>query len=233
MFHIPVSSVNRTTANSANGYALTITYTPTAIGNHTAHLVIYDGGLVGSVDVELRATCLDVPTLSTLTALDATNINGNNYVANWKAASEVVDYYVITRTIYNKENGETRTEVTSTDDGNATSYTFDDRMPGETHTYYVQSFRLGYMSEPSNVITLDASGITGLLADKPLQVIGRDGGILIKCSEDLGNATIYDMAGRAVKHIDNLHNDMVIDLPRGIYLLTTTTCRSAWKVAVK
>ena len=233
MFHIPVSSVNRTTANSANGYALTITYTPTAIGNHTAHLVIYDGGLVGSVDVELRATCLDVPTLSTLTALDATNINGNNYVANWKAASEVVDYYVITRTIYNKENGETRTEVTSTDDGNATSYTFDDRMPGETHTYYVQSFRLGYMSEPSNVITLDASGITGLLADKPLQVIGRDGGILIKCSEDLGNATIYDMAGRAVKHIDNLHNDMVIDLPRGIYLLTTTTSRSAWKVAVK
>ena len=41
------------------------------------------------------------------------------------------------------------------------------------------------------------------------------------------------MAGRAVRHIDNLHNDMVIDLPRGIYLLSTATSREAWKIAVR
>ena len=233
MFNIPVTSISRTAANSANGYALTITYTPTALGNHSAHLVIYDGGLVGSVDVELSASCLPVPTLSTLTALEATNIFENLYVANWKAANEDVDYYVITRTIYDKNGREARTEVTYTDDSNLTSYAFDDRQPGETHTYYVQSYRLGYMSEPSNIITLDVSGITGIDADKPLQIIGKEGGILIKCSEDLGAAAVYDMAGRMVYHIDNLHNDMVIDLPRGIYLLKTATCRSAWKVAVR
>ena len=89
------------------------------------------------------------------------------------------------------------------------------------------------MSEPSNVITIDTSGLTGIEADKPLQVLAMDGGILIKCSEDVGSATVYDMAGRAVRHIDNLMDDMIIELPRGIYLLMTSTSRSAWKVAVR
>ena len=77
------------------------------------------------------------------------------------------------------------------------------------------------------------SGITGLEADKPLQVLQMDGAILIKCSEDVGRADIYDMAGRIVRHIDNLQDDMVIELPRGIYLLKTATCRTSWKIAVR
>ena len=97
----------------------------------------------------------------------------------------------------------------------------------------MQSYRLGYTSEPSNVITIDMSGITGIEADKPLQVLQMDGAILIKCSEDVGCADIYDMAGRIVRHIDNLQDDMVIELPRGIYLLKTATCRTAWKIAVR
>ena len=233
MFSIPVTTVSRTVANSAEGYPLQITYNPTSIGEHTTRLLISDGGLVGSVGVELRARCVPVPTLHQLEALPATGINDNLYTANWRAASEEVDYYVITRTIYDKVNGETLTETFSTDDGNTTSYTFSDRQPGETHTYYVQSYRLGYMSDPSNVITLDYSGITGIDADKPLQLLSMDGGILVKCSENVGSATIYDMAGRAVRHIDSLGDDMVIELPRGIYVLKTSTSRNAWKIAVK
>ena len=233
MFEIPVSSVSRSAANSANGYPLQITYRPTAVGEHTARLLISDGGLTGSYGVELHARCVPVPTLSTLTALEATGISGTTYTANWRPANEEVDYYIITRTVYNKSNGETVTESFSTDDENTTSYTFNDRMAGETHTYYVQSYRLGYLSEPSNVITIDASGITGIKADKPLIVLNTDGGILIKCSEDVGAADIYDTAGRIVKHIDNLTDDMVIELPRGIYLLKTATSREAWKVAVR
>ena len=102
-----------------------------------------------------------------------------------------------------------------------------------THTYYVQSYRLGYTSEPSNVITIDMSGLTGIEADKPLQVLTMDGGFLIKCSEDVGEAAIYDMSGRIVRRIDNMQDDMVIELPRGIYLLKTSTCRTAWKIAVR
>jgi len=233
MFDIPVTIVSRAAANSGDGYPLHITYNPTSIGNHTARLLISDGGLVGSVGVELRARCVAAPTLTQLEALPATDVSGTSYVANWRAASEEVDYYVITRTVYNKERGEARTETFSTDDGGTTSYTFDDRQPGESHTYYVQSFRLGYMSSPSNVITLDMSGITGITADKPLQVLAIDGGILVKCSEDMGQACIYNIAGQEVVRIDNLKDDMIIELPRGIYLLKTATSRMAWKIAIR
>ena len=233
MFSIPVTTVSRTVANSAEGYPLKITYTPTAIGEHTARLLVLDGGLTGSVGVELRARCVPVPTLSTLTALDATGISGNNYIANWCAATEQVDYYVITRTVYNKQNNEVLTETFTTDNGSETSYIFNDRHAGETHTYYVQSYRLGYMSEPSNVITIDATGITGIEADKPLQVLATEGGILVKCSEDVGHASIYNLAGQEVWRTDHLSDDTVIKLPRGIYLLKTATSRAAWKVAVR
>ena len=233
MFSIPVSTVGRTVANSIEGYPLKITYTPTATGEHTTRLLISDGGLVGSVGVELRARCLPVPTLSRLEALPATDIHDNIYVANWRAADEEVDYYILTRTVYNKTTGATRTETFTTDNGDITSITFDDRLPGETHTYQVQSYRLGYMSEPSNVITIDTSGLTGIEAEKPLQVLNMEGAILIKCSEDVGRACIYDMAGRIVTSIDNLRDDMVINLSRGIYLLKTATSHSAWKIAVQ
>ncbi len=233
MFSIPVSTVSRAVANSAEGYPLKITYTPTSTGEHTTRLLISGGGLMGSVGVELRARCLPVPTLTALEALPATNIDGHVYIANWRAASEEVDYYIITRTVYNRTTGESRTETFTTDNGDITSYSFDDREPDETHTYYVQSYRLGYTSEPSNVITIDMSGLTGIEAEKPLQVLTMDGGFLIKCSEDVGEAAIYDMSGRIVRRIDNMQDDMVIELPRGIYLLKTSTCRTAWKIAVR
>ena len=233
MFSIPVTAVSRTMANSPEGYPLKITYTPTSIGEHTTRLLILDGGLTGSVGVELRARCAEVPTLSRIEALPASGIVGQNYIANWHAATEQVDYYVITRTVFNKANGETTTETFCTDDGQTTSYAFNDRMAGEIHTYMVQSYRLGYMSEPSNVITIDATGITGIEADKPLQVLAVDGGILIKCSEDIGRASIYNLAGQEVRRIDNLTDDMIIELPRGIYILKTATSRSAWKIAVR
>ena len=232
MFNISVTTVSRTAANSAEGYPLTITYTPTALGEHTTRLLISDGGLTGSVGVELRARCVPVPTLSTLTALPASGINGTNYTANWHAANEQVDYYIITRTVYSNDNNEVTTETFTTGSGQETSYVFTDRRPGETHTYSVQSYRLGYLSEPSNVITLDASGITGIEADKPLQVLAVDGGILVKCSESVGRASIYNIAGQEVKRIDDLKDDMVIELPRGIYVLKTSTSHNAWKVAV-
>ena len=233
MFSIPVSTVSRTSANSANGYPLQITYTPTATGEHTSRLLILDGGLTGSVGVELRARCLPVPNLTKLEALDATGITGSSYRANWKAPDEEVDYYIITRSVYDKGSNDVRVETFTTDDCNTTSFSFDDRHAGEVHTYYVQSFRLGYMSEPSNVITIDATGLTGIQADKPLQVIPMDGGILVKCSEAVGNADVYDMAGRLVCHINNLQDDTIIELPRGIYLLKTSTSHEAWKVAVR
>ena len=233
MFRIPVTTVSRTVANSPEGYPLKVIYYPSSIGEHSARLLISDGGLVGSVGIELHAQCLPVPTLSPVTALSATGIEGHKYIANWTAASEDVDFYVITRTVYSADNVAMRTEFFTTEDGSMTSYSCDDREHGEMHTYFVQSSRLGYLSEPSNVVTVDAAGITGIEADKPMQVLTVDGGILVKCSEDVGTAVVYDMAGREVCRVNHVSDDTVIELPRGFYLLKTSTSHNAWKVAVR
>ena len=230
MFSIPVNTIPRSVANSEQGYPLVITYRPTALGSHKCRLLIYDGGLTGSYGADISAECLEVPTLSTLTALPATDINGENYTAHWNAAQETVDYYVVTRTVYGDNNNIISSDEFTTDE---TSYQFDDLMTGQTHTYSVQSYRLGYLSQPSNVITVDYSAINGIEADKPIAFIPTQGGVLIKCSEPHYDVDIYNTNGQLVKHIDVVNNDDFIYLPQGIYIMRSASARKPSKMVIK
>ncbi len=230
MFSIPVNTIPRSVANSEQGYPLVITYRPTALGSHKCRLLIYDGGLTGSYGADISAECLEVPTLSTLTALPATDINGENYTAHWNAAQETVDYYVVTRTVYGDNNNIISSDEFTTDE---TSYQFDDLMTGQTHTYSVQSYRLGYLSQPSNVITVDYSAINGIEADKPIAFIPTQGGVLIKCSEPHYDVDIYSTNGLLVKHIDVVNNDDFIYLPQGIYIMRSASARKPSKMVIK
>ncbi len=230
MFSIPVNTIPRSVANSEQGYPLVITYRPTALGSHKCRLLIYDGGLTGSYGADISAECLEVPTLSTLTALPATDINGENYTAHWNAAQETVDYYVVTRTVYGDNNSIISSDEFTTDE---TSYQFDDLMTGQTHTYSVQSYRLGYLSQPSNVITVDYSAINGIEADKPIAFIPTQGGVLIKCSEPHYDVDIYNTNGQLVKHIDVVNNDDFIYLPQGIYIMRSASARKPSKMVIK
>jgi len=237
MFSIPVTSLSRVTANSEMGYPLKITYKPTQVGEHTARLLIYDGGLEGSVGVELRAKCVLAPTrINEPFDVNAIVVDASSYEVMWDAdvdTEEQVDYYRVTRTIYNPDDGTWREDQWTTDDASHTSLAFTDRLPGQTHTLYVQACRLGYESEPSRTITIDATGLTGPDADKPLHVLSGNGYIVIKCSEPLGKARIYNIAGQLVTEVDELENDQIIYLSQGIYLLTTATSRQSIKVVVK
>ena len=230
MFSIPVNTIPRSVANSEQGYPLVITYRPTSLGSHKCRLLIYDGGLTGSYGADISAECLEVPTLSTLTALPATDIDGENYTAHWNAAQETVDYYVVTRTVYGDNNNIISSDEFTTDE---TSYQFDDLMTGQTHTYSVQSYRLGYLSQPSNVITVDYSAINGIEADKPIAFIPTQGGVLIKCSEPHYDVDIYNTNGQLVKHIDVVNNDDFIYLPQGIYIMRSASARKPSKMVIK
>jgi len=230
MFSIPVNTIPRSVANSEQGYPLVITYRPTALGSHKCRLLIYDGGLTGSYGADISAECLEVPTLSTLTALPATDIDGENYTAHWNAAQETVDYYVVTRTVYGDNNNIISSDEFTTDE---TSYQFDDLMTGQTHTYSVQSYRLGYLSQPSNVITVAHSAINGIEADKPIAFIPTQGGVLIKCSEPHYDVDIYNTNGQLVKHIDVVNNDDFIYLPQGIYIMRSASARKPSKMVIK
>lgn len=229
MFSIPARSIPATLVNSADGYWLTVTYTPSSTGEHTTRLLISDGGMEGSRGITLRGECLDVPQLGVCTALDATDITPSSYTANWSApADDVIDYYVVTRTVYSG-TGVRQVEQVAEE----CSLTIDDFADSDRESYYVQSSRLGYLSDPSNVIFVDHSGIADIAAEQPLVVIGLDGAVRIVCSAPQTGARIYDITGRLVTTIAEVSNNTDIDLPQGVYLIVTDQARTPRRVIVR
>ncbi|MBR1882913.1 MAG: endonuclease [Muribaculaceae bacterium] len=232
-FSIPAEKIDRSMACTATGYPLVITYHPTGVGDHTTRLLLSDGGITGSVGIGLNASCLPVPNLSAPTALPAQEVTDSSYVAAWRAVPEDVDYYVVNRTIYDGAGSIIDSEAFTTDDGEQTMLMFTDRQASHVHTYSVQGCRLGVLSAMSNVITIDASGITGTQADRPLALIATEGGVLVKCDEPLQDVTIYTPDGQVVHRMSVVENDDIIKLPIGVYILTTLGSRQAYKLAIR
>ena len=218
MFSLSVSSIPSATAMTEQGYPLVITYKPTETGTHTCRLLLSQGGIIGSVGAELSATCKPAPTLSKPNALAAADVTSSSYTARWQAVAETIDYYIVNRTIYDESNSEVAVDQFTTED---TEYRFTDLAAGQTHTYTVQTYRLGYLSPESDVITVTTSGIDGISATMPVAFLAMPGAVLVKCSEPLTDVGIYDMSGRLIERRQRVDCDDVIALPRGVYIFTS------------
>lgn len=213
------------TINQNQGYLLNITYTPTGVGQHEAKIALYDGGLSGSIAVTLKGEALPMPTFTTLTALQPTDVTANSYTAHWNpvAAGEIADYYVLTRTRLVDGNQETETYETG-----ETSYVISDRDPGVAETYYVQYARLGMLSEPSNEIYVAAgSSVEDLYISAPMQVFAVDGGFMIKINGDSKPMHVYDVNGTEVMYVASPVDGDIFLLPSGVYVVTSEGMRPA------
>ncbi len=228
MFGISTESIKATLVNSDNGYWLTVTYTPTSIGTHSAKILISDGGISGSRGITLTGECLEIPTLTTLTALPASDITEDSYVANWEAANEPIDYYIVTRTQY--IGGETFVEEIEVEDNSLEITGFSN---SEVESYSVQSVKLDYRSEMSNVIFVEHAGISNIETDKPLTAISYFGYIRFICSTPHYNINIYDITGRIIKTIAVVENNMEISLPNGAYFIASPQQKRPIKIIVK
>lgn len=216
MFSIADQSIKASLVNAESGYWLNITYKPTSMGNHSARLIISDGGIIGSRGVALVGSCLAVPELSPIVATNPSNITDNSYTANWEAATEEIDYYIVTRIRYIE--GATLVEEVEVEENSLEVTDFD---PSISETYSVQSVRLGYRSPMSNVITVEYAGITGVEVDAPLGSAYCPGGIRFICGEEHTGGRIYDAMGRLVYTIDVITNNMEVMLPNGVYYIVT------------
>jgi hypothetical protein len=215
--------------NSEDGYELTIDYTPTAIGDNSARLLISGGGISGSLGIALKATCLPVPTLTACTATAASNITSDSYTANWTAPEgEDIDYYIVTRNMY--LNGNITTQEIESE---ATELVIDDFNLYDSESYTVQSVRLGYRSPMSNTIYVNHSGVQGVKVDTPLAIYSMDGGIRFFCDTPHTGVQIFDTTGRCVKYIDEVNKYTDITLPQGIYLITTEQSHRPIKAIVR
>ena len=230
MFTTATTSVDATLINRDEGTFLSITYTPSSIGEHQARLVVSEGGITGSRGVNLRGIGCPVPTLSRLTATAATDIQNDSYIANWDAPAddEVIDYYIVNRTRY--VNGQAITSTLVSED---TWLLIDGFDSSTSESYTVQSVRLGYTSPESNVIYVAHTGIESTIADKPLCVAPIPGGFRFITAEPHTDARIYDISGHAVMMLPTVDSHTEVRLPAGIYIITTAESLYPQKIAVR
>ncbi len=212
------SSIPASALNATGGYLLNITYLPDEEGLHEAALILYDGGLEGSVKVNLKGSAETPPVLNPLLALEPTDITPSAYTANWLAPNEVADYYILTRIRYYDGDEETETYETG-----YTSLTLTDRDPAIAESYSVQYSRLGMMSLASNTIYVAAdSGISMLQTKVPFRVSVIEDGIMILSGDGqpVDALCICDLQGRMVFGPSSVDHGETLRLQPGIYLLT-------------
>lgn len=230
MFNSTVTKISSSVACNEDGYWLTVNYKPGDIGVHTSRILFENSGF-GSRAVTLNGECLERPVLGTCTANDATDIQPNSYTANWTApANDVIDYFQINRTRY--VGGKIFTETLVTDDNtdNLEITGFDE---SDSESYTVQSVRLGVMSEPSNVIFVQHSGISGISSEQPLSIVCFEGVMRFICAETQTNVRIFNAAGIEVAHIDAVAPNSDIDISKGVYLVTTAQHPTPVKALVR
>lgn len=215
MFSISRNSIPAADVNSQGGTQVQVFYSPTTIGEHTANLTIYDGGLTPEqqVNVQLIGQALEKPNLSQLTALAPTILSDSSYIANWSAAPEVIDYYIFTRVRYTNQG-----VVTTTEEVDENQLLITDRDPNVEEMYYVQSSRLGFLSPASNQQLV--SGVESIYADGPQMQIGwTDEGFNV-LSDRLVNLRVITPDGRTVYFVEEALRGHSVILPVGIYIIT-------------
>lgn len=229
MFSVSSRQIPSLNLNLGEAYMLNIMYTPTAVGEHSANLTIYDGGLpLGKqINVNLRGRAFPVPDLERLTATQPTNISQNSYTANWDATTQVIDYYVVNRIRYVGNDFETEN---LTSDTNYLDIT--DCEPSVLESYTVCSSRLGFLSEPSNMIMVNLSGVVGVQADQPLTIGAVEGGFVVLIDTPHTNLRVVDMAGRTVRLLPTVSGGETILLPAGIYLVSDDQSPAPKKIIV-
>ena len=230
MFSIPSTTMSTSLVNAPDGTWLTITYKPTELGNHTARLLISEGGFQGgSRGIVLLGECLEVPVLTACTATEATDITSDSYRANWTSPeNEVVDYWIVNRTRF--VNGTATSEEVLAEEPGIIIDGFDQ---SDSESYSVQSVRLGFRSPASNVIFVAHSGITGIEAERGLEVQGFNGTMRFICGGEHTGVCVYDVSGKLVMFLASVSNNLDVDIAPGIYFINTDQLATPVKVVVK
>lgn len=230
MFSLSSSTIAASLVNREDGYWLDITYRPDALGLHETKLQIVCDDLDAAPPVvTLRGECLAKPVLNACTALDPSDITSDSYSANWSTPeNDVVDYWVITRTRYS--GGSQTTEEVMAESSPWTITGFNDC---DYESYSVRSVRLSEYSPMSNTVFVRHSGISGVENEIPLNISTYPGLIRFECVGSQTNCRIFDISGRQIRLIETVTGDMEIEMPLGVYLITTDQHATPVKVLVR
>jgi hypothetical protein len=204
-------------AQGNNGYQLSMSYIPTTAGDHTASLLIYDGGIQGSVKVNMRAKAIPVDSLLPPLVLPASNLGANGFTANWQPSPYAESYRL---NLYTLE-GSTLSLVTAYDSLPETETEVIGLNPGQTYVYTLQSRNDGYLSpvSPEMPVTL-LNGLHRPVSTAHVNLYTAPNTLYFQASAVGSTVTVYALTGQCVtKCLSTGRLQAVSGLPPGLYVL--------------
>jgi len=214
-FGSAVAKIAKTEANQ--GYNLIMSYHPAVIGSHQGSLSIYDGGIDGSVKVNMNGLSIPVDSLKSPVPLPASAITSGSFSANWNVASFADSYCM---NLYSYLNG-IRSLVSVTDSIPESGFEITGLDSGTDYSYTLKT-RIGNMlSAESNEMPVSLlSGILSASEENGLSVYSSQGKIYVQAPSAGEMLEIYNLSGQKVFiSVSTGFIQTCSDLPNGVYIV--------------
>lgn len=171
LFSLSETSISASDAN--NGKQITVTYLPVEAGLNNATLTISGGGLSRPTQITISGKGIDG-----FAAIDATNITGNSFTAQWSAASGAIGYLL---DVYYLDNTASGDEITALN----TNFKELTEVPSSWK-------RTGFTAiEGNKGVRLASGSQNGSITTPFLDLSGDEASLYIKASPYKGAAPLY------------------------------------------
>ncbi|MDR2928979.1 MAG: endonuclease [Cytophagaceae bacterium] len=219
VFSINATRIPVAAANTQEGYNLKVIYLPKEIAeSHTASIIIYDGGISGSVMVNISGKSIATGSVVPPFALPATNITATGFKANWE---ETVGTESYTLEVWTVNNGVAEI-VLSQDEILGNSFEVKEIATNVEYSYQVRRWANGMLSEPSNTVQVYVTtDIESQKAVPNILVYQKDNTIVVRNNNhQTEKVEIYNLLGKRL-YTSNVKPNASIAVPmtKGIYIV--------------
>ncbi len=212
------SAVSYVTQSQANaGVMVTMTYKPTTIGLHTGSVLVFDGGILGSVKVNLTGRAILIDSLKAPVPLAASGITSTAFTANWNQASFAESYCL---QLYTVTNG-FATLVRTIDSIPENSYDVTGLAIGKNYSYRLKT-RIGSMlsGESSEMPVSLLTSIVSATEASGLSVYANGSTVYLQVPMEGMRVELLDFSGKSVAFLTSTgHIQTFENLPMGLYLV--------------
>jgi endonuclease I len=214
------TSIAQAQANA--GTNLVMTYSPTVVGTHSASVLVYDGGIQGSVQVYMTGTSIPLDSLKSPEVQVATSIASTGFTANWKSANYADSYCLA---IYSGQNGQVGL-VRTVDSIPENAYEVSG-LDSTRNYFYTVKTRIGssLSVESAEMPVSLLVGLTSTGADNDLRVYAASATIFLQSPREGELLRIFDASGRMVRQDQTTgHIQSFSGMTPGLYLVRCGDC---------
>lgn len=214
-FASTVKSVTQAQANA--GVMVTLSYKPTALGAHAGSVLVYDGGILGSVKVNLSGRAIPLDSLKAPIPLPASTITSGAFTANWNQASFAESYCL---QLYSVTNG-LASLVRSYDSIPENTFDVTGLLSGTNYSYTLRT-RIGSVlsAESTEMPVSLLSGIASATNAQGMSVYANAATVYVQAPTSGLKVELFDFAGKRVSTlISTGHIQTFENLPQGLFLV--------------